>query len=62
MDLIGLSIDSLFSHLAWAQNIQEKLGVEISFRVIEGIKAEAVAKRASEGYNTTDWYYSTKSL
>jgi hypothetical protein len=24
--------------------------------------AEAVAKRAGEGYNTTDWYYSTKSL
>ena len=24
--------------------------------------AEAVAKRASEGYPTTDWYYSTKSL
>jgi peroxiredoxin (alkyl hydroperoxide reductase subunit C) len=24
--------------------------------------AEAVAKRASEGYKTTDWYYSTKSL
>ena len=144
-ELIGLSIDSLYSHLAWTQNIQEKFGVTISFPIIEDIKmdvaraygmvhpgaadtqavratffidpngilramvyypmsngrsieefvrllqamqtsdanqvatpegwtpgcdvivpppktAEAVAKRASEGYNTTDWYFSTKSL
>jgi len=144
-ELIGLSIDSLYSHLAWVQNIKEKFGVEISFPIIEDIKmdvaraygmvhpcaadtqavratffidpngvlramvyypmsngrsidefmrllqamqtsdankiatpegwtpgcdvivpppktAEAVAARASEGYNTVDWYYSTKSL
>lgn len=144
-ELIGLSIDSLYSHLAWTQNIQEKFGVEISFPIIEDIKmevasaygmvhpgaadtqavratffidpngilramvyypmsngrsidefvrllkamqtsdanqvatpegwtpgcevivpppktAEAVAKRPSEGYKTTDWYFSTKSL
>ncbi len=144
-ELLGLSIDSLYSHLAWTQNIQEKFGVTISFPIIEDIKmdvaraygmvhpgaadtqavratffidpngilramvyypmsngrsieefvrllqamqtsdanqvatpegwtpgcdvivpppktAEAVAKRASEGYNTTDWYFSTKSL
>ena len=24
--------------------------------------AEAVASRAGEGYNTVDWYYSTKKL
>ena len=144
-ELLGLSIDSLFSHLAWTQSIQEKFGVEISFPIIEDIKmdvaraygmvhpgaadtqavratffidpkgvlramvyypmsngrsieefvrllqamqtsdqhavatpegwtpgcdvivpppktAEALAKRATEGYNTVDWYYSTKSL
>jgi peroxiredoxin 2/4 len=144
-ELIGLSIDSLYSHLAWTQNIKEKFGVEISFPIIEDIKmevasaygmvhpgaadtqavratffidpngilramvyypmsngrsidefvrllkamqtsdanqvatpegwtpgcevivpppktAEAVAKRPSEGYKTTDWYFSTKSL
>ena len=144
-ELLGLSIDSLYSHLAWTQSIQEKFGVEISFPIIEDIKmdvaraygmvhpgaadtqavratffidpkgilramvyypmsngrsidefvrllqamqtsdknaiatpegwtpgcdvivpppktAEAVAKRASEGYMTVDWYYSTKSL
>ena len=144
-ELLGLSIDSLFSHLAWMRNIKEKFGVEIPFPIIEDISmkvasaygmvhpgaadtqavratffidpegklramvyypmsngrsidefvrllqamqtsdankiatpegwtpgcdvivpppktAEAVAKRPSEGYKTTDWYYSTKSL
>ncbi len=144
-ELLGLSIDSLFSHLAWVQNIKEKFGVEISFPIIEDIKMDVAsaygmvhpgaadtqavratffidpngmlramvyypmsngrsidefvrllkamqtsdankiatpegwtpgcdvivpppktaadaAKRASEGYKTTDWYFSTKSL
>lgn len=144
-DLLGLSIDSLYSHLAWTRNIQEKFGVYIPFPIIEDIKmevaraygmvhpgaadtqavratffidpngilramvyypmsngrsisefirllqamqtsdknavatpegwtpgcdvivpppktAEAADKRASEGYKTTDWYYSTKAL
>lgn len=144
-ELIGLSIDSLFSHLAWVRNIKEKFGVDIKFPIIEDIKmevasaygmvhpgaadtqavratffidpngvlramvyypmsngrsidefvrllqalqtsdkngvatpagwtpgcdvivpppktAEAAEKRPTEGYNTVDWYYSTKSL
>jgi peroxiredoxin (alkyl hydroperoxide reductase subunit C) len=144
-ELLGLSIDSVFSHLAWTQNIKDKFGVEIPFPIIEDIKmevagaygivhpgaadtqavratffidpngilramvyypmsngrsidefvrllqamqtsdknkvatpagwtpgcevivpppktAEAVAKRASEGYKMVDWYYSTKAL
>jgi peroxiredoxin (alkyl hydroperoxide reductase subunit C) len=32
--LIGLSIDSVHSHLAWIRNIREKMGVEIPFPVI----------------------------
>lgn len=32
--LIGLSVDSLHSHLAWLQNIQEKMGVSIPFPLI----------------------------
>ncbi|HMM72867.1 MAG TPA: peroxiredoxin, partial [Rhodocyclaceae bacterium] len=39
-ELIGLSIDSLYSHLAWTQNIKEKFGVEISFPIIEDIKMD----------------------
>jgi peroxiredoxin (alkyl hydroperoxide reductase subunit C) len=144
-ELLGLSIDSLFSHLAWVRNIKEKFGVDIPFPIIEDLKmdvaraygmvhpgaadtqavratffidpngvlramvyypmsngrsidefvrlltalqtsdangvatpenwcpgkpvivpppktAEAAEKRASEGYDTVDWYFSTKSL
>ncbi len=144
-ELLGLSIDSLFSHLAWTRNIQEKFGVEIPFPIIDDIKMDVASaygmvhpgaadtqavratfiidpegvmramvyypmsngrsieefvrlltalqtsdsnkvatpegwvpgqdvivpppktsadadKRAGEGYNTVDWYYSTKSL
>jgi peroxiredoxin (alkyl hydroperoxide reductase subunit C) len=39
-ELLGLSIDSLFSHLAWTRNIQEKFGVRIPFPIIEDIKME----------------------
>ena len=144
-ELLGLSIDSLFSHLAWVRNIKEKFGVDIPFPILEDLKmdvaraygmvhpgaadtqavratffidpngvlramvyypmsngrsidefvrlltalqtsdangvatpenwcpgkpvivpppktAEAADKRASEGYDTVDWYFSTKSL
>lgn len=33
--LLGLSVDSLFSHLAWMRAIREVFGVTISFPVIE---------------------------
>ena len=39
-ELLGLSIDSLFSHLAWVRNIKEKFGVTIPFPIIEDIKME----------------------
>ncbi len=39
-ELIGLSIDSLYSHLAWTRNIKEKFGVEIPFPIIEDIKMD----------------------
>lgn len=32
--LLGNSIDSVFSHIAWTRNIEEKLGVKIPFPVI----------------------------
>ncbi len=34
-DLLALSVDSLFSHLAWARSIQQKFGVEIPFPIAE---------------------------
>ncbi|MCP5366407.1 MAG: peroxiredoxin [Hyphomicrobiales bacterium] len=33
-ELLGLSIDSTFSHIAWETNIREKFGVEITFPII----------------------------
>jgi len=36
-DLLGLSIDSYYSHVAWVRNIKEKFGVEIPFPIIEDI-------------------------
>lgn len=32
--IIGNSIDSIYSHIAWTRNIEEKLGVKIPFPVI----------------------------
>jgi peroxiredoxin (alkyl hydroperoxide reductase subunit C) len=39
-ELLGLSIDSIFSHIAWTRNIAEKFGVEIQFPIIEDLKME----------------------
>lgn len=36
-ELIGLSIDSVYSHLAWARAIKDKFGVEIPFPIIEDL-------------------------
>jgi len=42
-DLLGLSIDSYYSHVAWVRNIKEKFGVEIPFPIIEDLSMD-VAK------------------
>lgn len=34
-ELLGLSVDSNFSHIAWILNIEEKAGVKITFPVID---------------------------
>lgn len=36
-ELLGLSIDSNFAHIAWARNIKEKFGVDIPFPIIEDL-------------------------
>ena len=42
-ELLGLSIDSHFSHVAWVRNIKEKFGVEIKFPIIADLSMQ-VAK------------------
>jgi peroxiredoxin (alkyl hydroperoxide reductase subunit C) len=39
-ELLGLSIDSIYSHLAWMQSIKYNFGVEIPFPIIDDIKME----------------------
>jgi peroxiredoxin (alkyl hydroperoxide reductase subunit C) len=39
-ELLGLSIDSIYSHLAWVENIKEKFGVEIPFPIIEDLSMD----------------------
>jgi peroxiredoxin 2/4 len=43
-EVIGLSIDSIFSHIAWVRNIKEKFDVEIPFPIIEDLKMEVARK------------------
>ena len=42
-ELLGLSIDSNFAHIAWVRNIEEKMGVKISFPVIADLNKEVAS-------------------
>lgn len=44
VQLVGLSVDSIYAHLAWIRNIEERLGVRIPFPVIADLSME-VARR-----------------
>lgn len=36
-ELLGLSIDSYYAHVAWVRNIKERFGVDIPFPIIEDL-------------------------
>jgi peroxiredoxin (alkyl hydroperoxide reductase subunit C) len=40
VELLGLSVDSNTSHIAWVRNIEEKMGVKIPFPVIADLNKE----------------------
>ena len=40
VDLLGLSVDSVSSHIAWVRNVEEKMGVKIPFPVIADLSKE----------------------
>ncbi|MBD3405813.1 MAG: peroxiredoxin [Candidatus Lokiarchaeota archaeon] len=42
--LIGLSIDSVYSHIAWVRTIKEKMGVDIPFPIIEDLSMDVAKK------------------
>lgn len=43
VQLLGLSIDSNFSHIAWVMNLKEKTGIEIPFPIVADVDGK-VAK------------------
>lgn len=43
VELLGLSIDSTYSHIAWVRNIEEKFGVKIPFPIIADLNKEVAS-------------------
>lgn len=43
-ELLGLSIDSVHSHIAWVRNIEEKFGTKIEFPVIADLSMDVAGK------------------
>lgn len=43
-DVLGLSIDSIFSHLAWVRTIKEKFGIEIPFPIIDDLSMKVASR------------------
>ena len=43
-ELLGLSVDSVSSHIAWARNVEEKMGVKIPFPIIADLNKEVSKK------------------
>jgi len=43
VELLGLSIDSVYSHIAWMRNIEEKTGVHIPFPIIADLNKEVAS-------------------
>ncbi|MBN1297872.1 peroxiredoxin [bacterium] len=44
VELMGLSIDSVYSHIAWVRNIEEKMGIKIEFPVIADLDRAVATK------------------
>jgi peroxiredoxin (alkyl hydroperoxide reductase subunit C) len=39
-ELLGLSVDSNYAHIAWVRNIKEKFGVDVPFPIIEDLSMQ----------------------
>ncbi|MGD6933632.1 MAG: peroxiredoxin [Candidatus Bathyarchaeia archaeon] len=44
VELLGLSVDSVSSHIAWIRNVEEKMGVKIPFPIIADLNKEVAKK------------------
>ena len=47
-ELMGLSVDSVSSHIAWIRNVEEKMGVKIPFPIIADLNKEVSKKFGNE--------------
>ena len=43
-ELLGLSVDSVSSHIAWIRNVKEKMGVNLTFPIIADLNKEVAKK------------------
>ncbi len=39
-ELLGLSIDSVYSHISWVRNVKENMGIDIKFPIIADLNKE----------------------
>ncbi|MCZ4298169.1 peroxiredoxin [Henriciella marina] len=60
-DLLGLSVDSLYSHLAWVKDIEARFGVRISFPIVEDISM-AIARAYGMIHAASDSTASVRSV
>jgi peroxiredoxin (alkyl hydroperoxide reductase subunit C) len=44
VQLMGLSIDSVYSHISWVRNIEERFGIKIPFPVIADLNKDVAGK------------------
>ncbi len=44
VELLGISVDSITSHIAWVRNVEEKAGVKIPFPIIADLNKEVAGR------------------
>lgn len=59
-ELLGLSIDSVYSHIAWVRSIEEHFKVKVI--VPPPRTTEAAEERMKAGFDCVDWFFCTKDL
>ena len=52
--IIGLSIDSIYSHIAWVRNIEQNFGVKVPFPVIADLKMDVARAYGMVHPNASD--------
>ncbi len=60
-ELLGLSVDSLYAHLAWVQDIEARFGVRITFPIVEDISM-SVARAYGMVHDSSDSTAAVRSV